>query len=196
LRRGDASGRRQLGRAAAWAVAGIALTSGCGRSSPREPAPGPAPTAESTARPSPTASHGAAPAATRPRFIQAPDNPDPVEPVIQEQVEFAAAAGERALVYVGASWCEPCRRFHAAVTRGELDDLLAKTRLLEFDADRDDPALHRAGYAYEFLPVIALPGADGRSSGRLLSGSIKGEGAVERDLVPRLRALLAGRAVD
>jgi len=119
-----------------------------------------------------------------------------VEPVIQEQLELASAAGERALVYVGAPWCEPCERFRAAVTRGELDDVLAGTRLLEFDADQYKDALHRAGYAYDLIPVIAIPASDGRSSGRLLSGSIKGPTAVENDLVPRLRTLLAGGEVD
>jgi hypothetical protein len=128
--------------------------------------------------------------------VTAPSDLGAVEPFIREQVELSLAASRRTLVYVGAPWCEPCQRFHAAVLRGELDGVLARTRLLEFDADHHDAALHRAGYAYEFIPVIAIPNPDGRSSGHLLSGSIKGPAAVSDDLLPRLRALLDGRQVD
>lgn len=143
----------------------------------------------------PVASSARATAAS-PRFVPAPAELSVVEPFIQEQVELALATGERTLVYVGATWCEPCQRFHAAVQRGDLDDVLARTRLIEFDADHHNGALHRAGYAYELIPVIALPNPDGRSSGRLLSGSIKGPTAVTDNLLPRLRALLDGRQVD
>ncbi len=131
-----------------------------------------------------------------PRFVAAPSALGAVEPFIREQVEQSLATGGRTLIYVGASWCEPCQRFHAAVLDGKLDGVLARTRLLEFDADQHAGALHRAGYAFEFIPVIAIPNPDGRSSGRLLSGSIKGPSAVADDIVPRLRALLDGRRVN
>jgi thiol-disulfide isomerase/thioredoxin len=130
-----------------------------------------------------------------PRFIVAPALPQGAAAFILEQVQQAAAARERVLVYVGASWCEPCQRFHQAVEEGQLDTLLAATRLLQFDADRDGDALRVAGYASRLIPLIAIPSADGRASGRQLSGSIKGPDAVHKDLVPRLSALLDGRDV-
>jgi hypothetical protein len=138
----------------------------------------------------------AAQVATAPQFVRAPSGLRAVEPFIQEQVELSLATNDRTLVYVGAPWCEPCQRFHAAVLGGTLDGVLARTRLLEFDAEQHGAALHRAGYAYELIPVIALPNPDGRSSGHLLSGSIKGPSAVTDDILPRLRALLDGRQVE
>jgi hypothetical protein len=171
----------------AWraVVASLALTTACQSSAPDTHRP----------RPTPIASSASA-VASAPRFVSAPSELGAVEPFIQEQIELSNAAGGRTLVYVGAPWCEPCQRFHAAVLRGELDGVLARTRLLEFDAEHHGAALHRAGYAYEFIPVIALPNPDGRSSGHLLSGSIKGPSAVTDDILPRLRALLDGRQVD
>src|SRR5688572_14809261 len=71
-------------------------------------------------------------AATRPYFVTAPERLTEAQAFVAEQVSSAAAAGERALVYVGASWCEPCELFHEAVERGELDDLLSGTRFVEF----------------------------------------------------------------
>lgn len=79
------------------------------------------------------------------------------------------------LVYVGASWCEPCRDLHAAAVAGALDAALGPLRLLEFDLDRDGSYLEGAGYKSALVPLIARPRADGRASGRQLDGVRKGE---------------------
>ena len=139
---------------------------------------------------------GAAPNLAPPSFLRYPGRPGAIEPWVQEQVEIADAAHLRVLVYVGASWCEPCQRFHAAVQKGELNGALNGLRFLEFDQDRDAGALKVAGYSYQFIPVLALPDPDGRNHGRMISGSIKGPKAVQQDLVPRLQALLSGQVVD
>jgi hypothetical protein len=96
------------------------------------------------------------------------------------------------VVYVGASWCEPCRRFHEAALGGELDQSFPGLTLLEFDLDRDRERLAAAGYVSKYIPLFAVPEADGSASGKQIEGAIKGEGAVEF-IEPRLRALL-GRA--
>ncbi len=95
------------------------------------------------------------------------------------------------VVYVGASWCEPCRRFHDALVAGELDRELAGARFLEYDLDLDRERLTAAGYTSRMIPLFALPGPDGRASGRQIEGGIKGPGAA-RHIVARLVPLLAG----
>jgi hypothetical protein len=82
------------------------------------------------------------------------------------------------------------------VERGELNGTLNGLRFLEFDQDRDAAALKVAGYIYEYIPVLALPDPDGRNHGHMITGSIKGPNAVKENLVPRLTALLEGKAVD
>lgn len=131
-----------------------------------------------------------------PSFLRYPRQGSAIEPWIQEQVELAEAAKLRVLVYVGASWCEPCQRFHQAVEHGELNGTLNGLRFLEFDQDQDATALKAAGYIYQYIPVLALPDPDGRNHGKMISGSIKGAHAVKENLVPRLQALLSGQAVD
>jgi len=135
-------------------------------------------------------------AAVPPSFLRYPRKGDAIEPWIQEQVELAEAAKLRVLVYVGASWCEPCQRFHQAVEHGELDGDLNGLRFLEFDQDQDAAALKSAGYSYEDIPVLALPDPDGRNHGKMISGSLKGPRAIKQNLIPRLQALLNGQAVD
>jgi len=150
-------------------------------------------------KPAPAKSAAAAtvkPSTARPYFVKAPERIDAAQQYLAEQVSSAGAAGERVLVYVGATWCEPCERFHEAVEAGELDGMLAGTRFVEFDADRHTEALGGAGYVFRMIPVIALPKPDGGASGRQLTGSIKGPDAVRANLVPRLQALLDGRPVD
>ena len=145
---------------------------------------------------SPAAAASIAAKAPPPKFLHYPRKGGAIEPWVQEQVELAEAAHSRVLVYVGASWCEPCQRFHQAVERGELNGTLNGLRFLEFDQDQDASALKTAGYVYQYIPVLALPDPDGRNHGRMISGSIRGSNAIKENLVPRLQALLSGQAVD
>lgn len=113
---------------------------------------------------------------------------DDVATIVRGEMEQAGDA--RVLVYVGATWCEPCRRFHDAATAGELDRTLPKIRFVEFDLDRDGERLQRAGYRSKLIPLFALPALDGASSGKKIEGSIKGPGAVA-EISPRLIQLLS-----
>ena len=115
-----------------------------------------------------------------------------VAQLVSSQLSAAARDHKQLLVYVGAPWCEPCRRFHDAATAGQLDDAFGQLRILEFDADSDGEALARAGYKSELVPLFAVPKPDGTASGRQIEGSIKGDGAVAQ-ITPRLRTLLDGR---
>jgi thiol-disulfide isomerase/thioredoxin len=128
----------------------------------------------------------------RPRveLLEAPASKD-VAQLVSAQLQAAARDHKQLVVYVGATWCEPCRRFHEAAAAGQLDDSFGQLRLLEFDADRDGDALEKAGYGSQMIPLFALPKADGTSSGKQIEGSIKGDGAVA-NITPRLRSLLDG----
>jgi thiol-disulfide isomerase/thioredoxin len=120
-------------------------------------------------------------------LIEAP--PIPVAKFIADEVARASRDGARVLVYEGATWCEPCQRFHRAAQAGELDAEFPRVRLLEFDADRDGEELDRAGYKSEYIPLFAAPRVDGTSSGHMIQGGTKGDRAV-REIAPRLHMLL------
>jgi thiol-disulfide isomerase/thioredoxin len=132
----------------------------------------------------------------KPQLTRRSDPPAPLEQFVQQHVEQADASGMRVLVYVGATWCEPCKRFHESLESGELDEALAGTKFIEFDADRDRAELKAAGYASKYIPLFSVPDVTGRSSGRAIEGSIKGEKAVRENLVPRLLALLEGKPTE
>jgi hypothetical protein len=113
-----------------------------------------------------------------------------VVPIVRSEYERATLAGRRLVVYNGAIWCEPCQRFHRAVEHGELDAAFPKLTLLEFDADHDNERLRVAGYASRYIPMFALPNADGTASGKLVEGGVQGDGAV-KVVSDKLKGLLA-----
>jgi thiol-disulfide isomerase/thioredoxin len=125
------------------------------------------------------------------RWMQAPAGLSDVAGEVREAAKKERADGRTLLVYVGATWCEPCQRFHHAVDQGELDAPFPRLSVLAFDLDRDGEALATAGYVSRLIPLFALPGEDGRASGKQIEGSVKGEAAVG-EITPRLRALVTG----
>ncbi|GAB4195218.1 MAG: hypothetical protein OHK0013_01180 [Sandaracinaceae bacterium] len=121
------------------------------------------------------------------RFVRAGEGD--VVPLVRAFVVEARAEGRLPLVYVGASWCEPCQYFHAAAERGELDAVLPPLALLELDRDRDGARLDAAGYGSRMIPLFVVPDADGRPTDRRIEGSIHGPGSPQ-EITPRLRAIL------
>ncbi len=99
----------------------------------------------------------------------------------------------RLLVYVSATWCEPCRRFHEAVERGELTGKLGAVDLVAFDGEVDAERLLMSGYEQRMIPAFTVPGVDGRGTTQHLEGGLSGEGVVA-DLVPRIVELLKAPA--
>jgi thiol-disulfide isomerase/thioredoxin len=171
---------------AAALFASGALSAAC----KRDPAPSASAAPSSTAPADSTSPLVLAPT-HRLRWAEPPDATTDVAKVVREARAREAADGRALIVYVGATWCEPCQRFHHAVERGELDDAFPALTVLAFDAERDGEALASAGYVSRLIPLFALPAASGRDSGKRIEGSVKGEEAVS-EITPRLRALLAG----
>lgn len=111
----------------------------------------------------------------------------PVDDYVKEQLKNTT--NRPVVVYVGATWCEPCKRFHDSVQSGELAGVLPPILFIEYDLDKDKERLVSAGYQSKMIPLFAKPNPDGTSSGKQIEGSIKGPGATMQ-IVPRLKNLL------
>lgn len=121
------------------------------------------------------------------RIVRAPSGE--VTSVVKSEREKAKSDGRDLVVYVGATWCEPCKHFHKAAQAGLLDTEFPNLTLLEFDLDDDRDRLTPAGYVSQYIPLFAMPAADGRASDKKFEGAVKGDGAVKH-ITPRLRSLL------
>jgi hypothetical protein len=117
-----------------------------------------------------------------------------VAAAVAAQVEPATRDHKHLVVYVDATWCEPCRYFHDAAVAGQLDDELSDLRLVAFDMDRG-AALGAAGYTSAMIPLFAIPRRDGRASGEQIADSTKAPNAAQQ-IAPRLRALVDGRGTE
>ena len=122
-------------------------------------------------------------------IVAVPAGTEDLITIVQREAARAQKDGKKLVLYVGAEWCEPCKRFHAAAEAGELDRTFPDLRLLELDRDRDEARLARAGCLSKLIPLFAVPDAQGRCSDRRIEGSIKGPGAVA-EISPRLAAIL------
>jgi thiol-disulfide isomerase/thioredoxin len=143
-------------------------------------APAPASAAAPASAPAPAAAEAAATSA--PTLIPPVASPKgkpvllPATPqvaldiVLPRQLREAAAADQDVLIYVGASWCAPCRSFHDALLQGRFDALLPGVRFVEFDNDADGERLRALGYTWTYVPLFARPRSDGSASGQQFGG--------------------------
>lgn len=122
------------------------------------------------------------------RFVSAA--PGELSAIVRAFAAEARAEEREPLVYVGASWCEPCQYFHEAVVAGELDQALPRLALLELDLDHDGARLEAAGYSSRMVPLFVVPDERGRGTERRIQGSIHGAGS-PAEIAPRLRAILS-----
>ncbi len=117
----------------------------------------------------------------------------PGDGVVSEVVAGALVLAEQdkrqLIVYVGASWCEPCEYFAGALKSSSLPKELDNWRFLKFDHDKDEARLDESGYGGQMIPRFVIPRQDGRGSERRFEGGIKGPEAVGY-LTTRLRALV------
>jgi hypothetical protein len=121
-------------------------------------------------------------------WVTIPKGADPTTFVRAERSR-SIAAGKKLLVYVGATWCEPCQYFHDAASSGQLDAQLGDLRLIELDNDKNEAEIAALGCESKMIPLFALPDDDGRCSSRRVEGGIKGSGAVPY-LTPKIRELV------
>mgnify|MGYP001026049720 CR=1 FL=1 len=147
---------------------------------------GPTATASTMTSSAATAVTAEAPAARgRIEVVEATADTDALSLVRTKRLE-AKADGRVLVVYVGATWCAPCKRFKAELASGRLDERFSKVTLLAFDADKDGDRLGAAGYTYQFVPFVGLPGADGRPADTVQATGKGGE--AWRELLGKLDA--------
>ncbi len=128
-------------------------------SRPALPAPAPPPSS--------SVSSSAAPqVAGSLRFVEVPKDAE-LGAFLRSERLRAKSEGRVLVLYAGASWCPPCRRFHAAARSHSLDALLGRVTLVVFDADADVERLSALGYTFKYIPYFARPGPNGRRAASL-----------------------------
>lgn len=102
------------------------------------------------------------------RFLGAPADAE-LGAFLRTERLRAKGEGRLLVLYAGAPWCPPCRRFHAAAHEGALDASLGRVTLVELDADKDAERLAGLGYVFKNIPYFAVPGETGRPTAQQLA---------------------------
>lgn len=162
----------------------LLLVASCDGGTPAEPEP----------RRSAAGSAGASASAAlpTPELVAVPEGVTNGRAWVQGEMARAERDGRTLVLYVGASWCEPCQRFHQALEKGELDRELGGVRFLDFDHDRHEGLLDSADLACgaQLIPLFARLEPNGTCSAQRRSeGGIKGDGAVGF-MLPKIKAIL------
>lgn len=110
---------------------------------------------------------------------------------IVAQQKLAREQGRDLVVYIGANWCAPCKRFRKLVAGQQYAEHLANLRFLRFDRDLHRDELDEFGYGKPtMIPYFAVPGPDGRGVGLGTGQAIKTPTHI-RQLGRRLDEMLA-----
>ncbi len=127
--------------------------------------------------------------ASRPEIVTIGRTDESVTKQVEQALAEAKRDGRSLVVYVSATWCEPCVRFHEAVDAGKLDSSLPNLRLLEFDFDKHEERLAKAEYLQQDLPLFAVPNPDGTPTQRYVTGAAKGPKGLA-ELTTKLQKML------
>ena len=103
----------------------------------------------------------------------------------------AAREGNQAVLYVGATWCGPCKEYKAALTAPRLKAAHAGVRILEADLDADGAALEALGVEVQGVPHWQTLDLDGKPVEHAIDGGAWGENTPE-NMAPVLTAFFKG----
>lgn len=127
----------------------------------------------------------------KPEFVKVAFGEGTGRDFVKKELERAKSENRVIVIYVGASWCEPCQRFHKAVEEGSLDTELAGVRFLDFDHDEHAEQLSDSdtNCGSKLIPLFSRASEDGTCTDRRVEGGIKGKGAVGF-ILPKLLEIL------
>jgi thiol:disulfide interchange protein len=95
--------------------------------------------------------------------------------LLAEHARHAAEQGLRPVLYVGASWCQPCKLLLQHRDDPRVVNALRGTYTVEVDFDDWTVAeLGASGYDVQAVPVLLAIGPDGKAAGPRLDGAAWG----------------------
>lgn len=132
----------------------------------------PATPAQSTA--APARSHGDGGS----RWIEQERSDTALGALLADHARRAAGQGLRPVLYVGATWCQPCKLLLEHRDDPRVAHALRGTYTVEIDFDDWTVAeMSAAGYGVQAVPMFFAIGADGKAAGPRLDGAAWGSDA-------------------
>lgn len=110
---------------------------------------------------------------------------------VKAEVAKAQAAGKKPIVYIGATWCPPCKAIKKYKTDPQMAAAFAGTYIIELDVDDWAAAdLTGLGYKAGSIPVFIAVGPDGKATGPNINGGAWGDN-IPANMAPPLTKFFA-----
>jgi thiol-disulfide isomerase/thioredoxin len=105
--------------------------------------------------------------------------------------EAARAAKGAPVVYVGATWCGPCKAYKASLSDPKMKQAHVPVQILELDADKHPNTLQWAGITPNGVPHWEMVDSGGKSIGKTIDGSAWEANTVD-NMAPALSKFFTG----
>lgn len=109
---------------------------------------------------------------------------------LERQRTLADVSGQRLLLWLVVPECKPCAAVEAALASGEMQQALAKTRVVRLSATDFGAELARVGLPVDAFPGFALFGPNGYASDYLHGGEWDAD--VAQNIAPVLKSFVDG----
>ena len=109
---------------------------------------------------------------------------------LDRQRTLADVSGQRLLLWLVVPECKPCVAFEAALQSNEMQQALAKARLVRLSATDFGSELARVGIPVDAFPGFALVGPNGHASDYLHGGEWDAD--IAQNIAPVLKSFVDG----
>lgn len=157
----------------------VLLASGCDSKAPTEASPEPSRSSSMTAEKASS-------------WMKIGSGGEALESKLKAEVGKAAERRQKPVLYIGATWCEPCSALKKYKSDPRMAEAFQGTYVIELDLDDwKVDELKALGFRAGVVPVFHVLGADGRASGPTIDGGAWGDNIPE-NMAPPLKKFFSG----
>ena len=116
----------------------------------------------------------------------------PLNDILYAEAQKAVALGLDPYVDFYADWCPPCRAIEANIGDELMIDAFTGTYIIQLNFDEWERKLSDSGFYVVGIPAYYEIDAEGKSTGRMITGAAWGED-IPQNIAPPMKAFFAGQ---